>query len=93
MEVKLSVLDKFNERKQLQLVEAHVGKETLGVMIALDGNIEDYKIVLQKKVSKWKDVILVRKLPSSKTFAAFKTILMKTLEYSMLTTTFKERET
>ena len=52
MKVELSVADEYNEWKQLQLVEAYVEKETLGVVMAPDRNIEDCKRALQKKVSK-----------------------------------------
>ena len=43
IDISLDVRNEFNIRESLQLVDAHRGIETLGVYMALDGNMEDEK--------------------------------------------------
>ena len=41
MDIELSVKDEFEIREKLELVEAYKSRETLGVVIALSGDISD----------------------------------------------------
>ena len=50
MDIYLNIYNKKNVREPLQLINTDRGIETLGVYIALDGNIEDKKEKLKKKV-------------------------------------------
>ena len=48
----LLVWNEFNKREILKLIDACRGKETLGVALALDGNMKDEYELLFKKVAK-----------------------------------------
>ena len=52
-----SVLDKDTNSQLLQRYEAHIGKETLGVFLAPDGNNKAAKLGLEKKAKIWRDNI------------------------------------
>ena len=46
----LLVKNEFEQRENLELVEASKGRDTLGIALAPDGNIEDEGKILKKKV-------------------------------------------
>ena len=87
-----SVLDKDNNSQLLQRYEAHIGKETLGVFLAPDGNNKAAKLGLEKKAKIWRDNINAGHLTPTLAWHAANTTIMKSLEYPLpaLTLTFDE---
>ena len=62
LDLESSARNEYIERKIIQSIDTCKGKETLGVVIALDRNIVDCLVSLRRKVLKWKDSIQIRKL-------------------------------
>ena len=50
MEV-LTVKNEFGKRERLELVEAHKGHDTLGIVLTLDSNMVDKTKLLKKKIA------------------------------------------
>lgn len=88
----LNVKDHTGRRQPLTLVEASVGKETLGVHLAPDGNNKDQYECMMKKVQTWAKQINAGHLPGKEAFAAISSTIMKTLEYPIVATTFTREE-
>ena len=68
-----------------------VEKETLGVMIAPDGNNTDQYQALDKKVKKWVRALKVHSLPPDGLFTSISSIILKSLEYLTSTLTLLEK--
>ena len=66
--------------------------ETLGVVIAPDGNSNDQIEAFTKKVLKWTGALRVHSLPKDELFASVSSTIMKTLEYPAGSTTLTESE-
>ena len=92
MEHTLSVKDHEDVRKDLKLIDAHVGMETLGMFLAPDGNMKDEIKALKKKVSTWCSQIRSGNIPPQDAFQSISTRIMKTLEYPLCATTFTRSE-
>ena len=76
----------------LQRYEASVGKETLGVMQAMDGNNKDEIAYLLKKAVAFADSMRTGYLNKNDAWFALTATIMKTMEYPMATTTIDESE-
>ena len=92
MEHSLTVKDHENIRTELELVDATVGKETLGMFLAPDGNMQDQFKALQRKVNSWCTNIRTGSIPPQDAFHSISTNIMKTLEYPLCATTFTREE-
>ena len=88
----LSVCDHEDIRKDLELVNANVGKETLGMFLVPDGNVTDQLKALQDKVTTWTSQIQSGSIPPKDAFHSISTTIMKTLEYPICATTFTRIE-
>ena len=77
---------------QLTNHDAHIGKETLCVYLAPDGNNDEALESLIKKASTWSDNIRVGHLSPTLAWHAANTIILKSLEYPLpaLTLTFAQ---
>lgn len=60
----LTVKNELEVRETLEQVPSHVGRETLGVHLAPDGNQNDQLTVLLRKASEWADKIRTGHLPA-----------------------------
>ena len=78
-----TVLDNNDIRNNLQVIKAAEGKETLGVILAPDGNTEDAFKELCNKAKKWKACIKAGHLTPSLVWQALQTTIMKSLEYPL----------
>ena len=77
------MLDKDDNRVPLQTVAASKGKETLGVILAPDGNCEDAMEEMCKKAKTWKAHMKAGHLPPSLAWQAASTKILKSLEYPL----------
>ena len=75
--------NKEDQTETLTCYEPTTGKETLGVVLAPDGNNRDAYNKLQLKAQQWRDNILAGHLSPSLVWQAAKTTIMKTLEYPL----------
>ena len=78
-----SVLDKDENRIQLNTVAASKGKETLGVILAPDGNTDDAFNTLLDKAKSWAAHIQSGHLTPSLVWQAANTTIMKSLQYPL----------
>ena len=92
MDKSLTVRDHEDIRMELELVDANVGKETLGMFIAPDGSMDDQMKALKKKVNKWTASIRSGIIPPKDAFDSISTTIMKTLQYPACATTFTRQE-
>ena len=82
IEGRLSVKNYDNVREDLELVDAHVGKETLGMFLAPDGNMDDQiKEFKDKKIKPWTSCIRSGNIPPKDAFQSISTTIMKSIEY------------
>ena len=88
----LTVKNHEDIREELELVDAHIGKETLGIFLAPDGNMQDQLKALKTKVHKWTSCIRTGTIPPSNAFQSISSTIMKTLEYPLCATTFTRKE-
>jgi hypothetical protein len=79
-------------RVVLQRYEAKVGKETLGVMQAMDGNNVAEIAQLLKKAVAFADSMGTGYLSKNDAWFALTATIMKTMEYPVATTTITETE-
>ena len=87
-----SVLDKDNVRVHLTNVQCSTGKETLGVVLAPDGNSEDGYKTLLKKAQQWTAYMKAGHLVPSLAWMATNTTIMKGLEYPLPAMTLSEKQ-
>ena len=87
-----TVLDHSGTRCQLEKIEPDMGKETLGVILAPDGNNDHATEKLLEKSSTWRDYIITGHLKASEARLALDSTIMRTLSYPLpaLTLTLKE---
>ena len=85
-----SVLDKDESRINLLTCTAGEGKETLGVVLAPNGNNEDAFKTLKKKAQTWRDHVRAGHLLPRLAWQAATTTIMKSLEYSLPALTLSE---
>jgi hypothetical protein len=72
--------------------EPDVGKETLGVMQAMDGNDDEEVLHLRRKADDFAESMRTGCLSKNDAWFALAATIMKTLEYPMATTTLSEKE-
>lgn len=79
-------------RKDLDLLDANTGKETLGMFIAPVGTLKDQIKATKKKVRTWIAHIRVSTIPSKDALHCISYNIMKTLEYLICATAFSREE-
>ena len=89
---RFTVLDKDGARVDLNSVPCSQGKETLGVVLAPDGNSEDGYKMLMKKAKQWTAHMKAGHLVPSLTWMATTTTIMKGLEYPLPAMTLTEKQ-
>jgi hypothetical protein len=88
----LRVRDPCGEIQPLKQLEPWEAERTLGVRLSPEGNMAtQYEWMLQT-AHKWADTIRVRHLPRHLTWLAWRTTILKTMEYPLSTTTLTERQ-
>ena len=90
MDRELTVKNHEGVREPLELVNADDGQETLGICLAPDGNMKHEFKWLQKKVKLWTTNIRTGQIPAMEAFSCISSTIMKSLEYSVVTTTFSQ---
>ena len=81
----------MNHRSQREAVKRHnpdFAEETLGVHVAVDGNLKEQKKVLTGKTSKWTDSIKNSGLYKNEVVMALLTTINRTWHYPIQATTF-----
>ena len=86
------VLDQHDTRTNLNTLAADVGKETLGVTLAPDGNNDDAYESLLIKVKEWRDNIRAGHLSPELAWQATVTTIMKSVEYQLPVLTLTEKQ-
>ena len=76
--------DHNNVCHELEQIDPHVGKDTLGVLLAPSGNMLSELKYLGVKVRTWVDNAKKGYLPVHKIFASISTTILKTLQYPLL---------
>ena len=84
MDVNFTVLNQDDTPEDLTCYEAHQGKETLGVFLCPDRNNNDAFKALAGKAKKWRDNLRSGHLQPNLAWQAFRTTIMKTLEYPLV---------
>jgi hypothetical protein len=88
----LQVRDPRGTIQSLQQLEPWEAERTLGVRLAPDGNMTiQYEWMLQT-AHKWADTIRAGHLPRHLTWLAWRSTILKTMEYPLPTTTLTERQ-
>lgn len=87
-----SVLDHAGIRQVLQSHGVDIGMETLGVILAPDGNNRDAISHMRKKATKWAALIQTGHLQPTDVHLATESRIMKSLEYPLLALTLTEKE-
>ena len=87
-----SVLDCNNVRTTLDQHEASVGKSTLGVYLAPNGNNNAAVEYLVGKAKAWRDLIRAGHLERREAWQAVESTIMKTVEYPLAALTLTEKE-
>ena len=80
MEVEFTVKDQHGVTNNLETLNPSVGKETLGVILAPDGNNKDAVKNLTKKATEWKDLVKAGHLKRHTAWQALESTILKTLE-------------
>ena len=89
---KLKVRNKHGHIQTLKQLPVTTARETLGCWIAPDGNQRKQKKVLTYKAKDWGQRIRSGFLSRSDTLTGFKTTIMMTLKYPLLTTTLNRTD-
>ena len=79
-------------RMPLELIDANVGKETLGMFLAPDGSRKEQYQAMQDKVTKWTAKIWAGIITPRDAFHSIFTTIMKSLEYPICVATFTRKE-
>ena len=87
-----SVKDHRGIRQILQQHEVDIGTETLGVILAPDGNNKAAVRKLRHIAEKWFALVKVGHLQPDETFLATNSRIMKSLSYCLPATTFSKKE-
>ena len=88
----LQVQDAEGNMKVLCWLPVEVAECTLGVRIALDGNMEDEAKFLEEVAKDWADNIQTGHLPRDLSWQSLTTTVLKKLEYSLPATTLTEAQ-
>jgi hypothetical protein len=92
IDANFSVRDHNNVRLSLKQYNPHVGQETLGVILAPDGNNQAMLESLISKANAWKDHIQTGFLNPKDAHQALHTTILKTLQYPLPAMTLTEKE-
>jgi hypothetical protein len=87
-----SVKDHKNQMLPLQQHDPHIGKETLGVILAPDGNNQAMVEALVSKASEWRDHIQTGFLNAQDSHLALHSMILKTLQYPLPALTLSEKD-
>ena len=79
-------------RVTLERLEPHEGKETLGVIYAMDGNNVDEVKKFRVKAEEFSDCIQTRSISREDAWLAVNSTIMKTLEYPMIAITLSKKQ-
>ena len=90
MDRELTVKNHEGVREPLELVNADDGRETFGICLAPDGNMKHEFKRLQKKVKSWTTKIRTGLILSMEAFSCILSTIMKSLQYSVVATTFSQ---
>ena len=88
----LSVKNHEDIREDLDLIDANVGKETLGMFMAPDGTMKDQNKAMKKKVTTWTSHVRSGTIPPRDALRCISSTITKTLEYPICVTTFTKKE-
>ena len=91
-ERQLWVRDESGRKVQLEQVPVNEARRTLGVYLSPDGNNSDMKRVLLNKARTWAEHIRLGHLGRDKSWRALRTTIHKTIEFSLLSTTFTKKD-
>ena len=86
------VKDENNILQPLDTLTASTGKETLGVILAPDGNNSDAVTALKNKAVEWKELIRTGHLKRKTAWQAVETTILKTIEYPLPALTLTPKE-
>ena len=93
LEGRLSVKNHANIREDLELVDAHAGKETLSMFLAPDGSMDgQIKELREKKIKPWTSCIRSGNTPPKDAFQSISATIMKSIEYPLCATTLSCEE-
>ena len=92
MEGSYYLLDKNDEKQDLQRYEVSKGSETLGIFIAMDGNNEDQRLNLRSKAEKFGEQINTSHCEPNEAIYMYNHCFIKSMEYCMPVTCFTEDE-
>ena len=92
IEHNFTVKDDEENRQELISLDHDVGKETLGVYLAPDGNNEQMVKVLRHKTEEWRDHINSGHLNKSDAWQALESTIMKSIQYPMKALTLSDDE-
>jgi hypothetical protein len=87
-----SVRDHNDDLLPLQQHDPHIGKETLGVILAPDGNNCEMVEAMITKVKEWRDYIQTGFLTAQDAHQALHTTILKTLQYPLPALTLTEKQ-
>jgi len=88
VEANLSVKNENNDRESLCIIESNKGMNTLGVLLAPDGSINEEFKYLSNKVSIWAHSIFQSKISGEEAWLGMQSMIMKMLQYPLGSTTF-----
>ena len=89
---KLTVKNHEDIREDLDLIDADVGRETLGMFIAPDGTMRDQVKAMKSKVTTWTAHVRTGTIPPRDALRCISSTIMKTLEYPICATTLTRKE-
>jgi len=77
----LTVKDITNERKIIKHLEAHQARETLGVFLAPDGNLEEQFLKMKNAATCWADSLRTGNISQEEVWLALQSTILRTLSY------------
>ena len=89
-EYKFQVRDHKDDLKQMETMEVHEGKETLGVFLAPDGNNDAMIDYLKGKAEHWNELVHTGHLSRNDARRALSTTIMKSIEYGLSALTLSQ---
>ena len=87
-----TIKDQHEDTKNLTQKEPQDGKETLGVILAPDGNNLKMIDKLRSKSEKWKDLITSGHITKTNAYQVLNTTILKSLEYPMPALTLTKKQ-
>ena len=81
-----------HDRVELEQLDVHNAKETLGVFIAMDGNQREQTKSLRSKANRWADKIRAGTYSEAETWYSLQFCLLKLLEYPLMATSMSKTQ-